>query len=100
MPSQEAPDIGYYSGLSKDVSQDQSRSGSNPPQLIQDNLTVVKKNHRSFKKLSKYHLDNSLLQQKKLPHLANHPFSVSVHDYCESKSNERMAGNSYKCEVP
>ena len=70
MPSQHPPDVGYYSDLSKDVSQEHFRhsasNGSNPPQPLYnwEKSTSAKNNHRKHKKVPRYYPGDHVQHQK------------------------------------
>ena len=70
MPSQNPPDVGYYSDLSKDISQEQFRHSasnrSNPPRPLYnwEKSMPAKKNHRKNKKVPRCYPDDHVQQQK------------------------------------
>lgn len=72
MPSQHPPDVGYYSDLSKDISQEQSRhsasNGSNPPQSLLiynwEKSVSAKKNHRKHKRVPRCYPGDHVQHQK------------------------------------
>ena len=70
MPSQHPPDVGYWSDLSKDISQEQSRhsanNGSNPPQPLYnwEKSMFAKKNHRKHKKVPRCYPGDHVQHQK------------------------------------